>query len=241
MKRFSGWAALCLGVLIGGSVVAGTVTGTAGYRERIALPPGAVLEVQLLDVSRMDVAATVLSSRRYAMGAVPQAFELAYDDALIDPAMSYSVSARILMGDKLLFTTDTHNPVLTRDAGDSVDLMLVKAAPAGLDGRDWALREIAGVPVEGPGMPGISFEAGGHYFGRGGCNSFQGEAEIGPGRISFPDNMGMTMMACSQEAEALDRRFVEALTQVTGYVLEADALSLTDASGSTVLRFISQP
>ena len=39
-----------------------SITGTASYRERIALPQKAVLEVKLLDVSRADTAATVLSS-----------------------------------------------------------------------------------------------------------------------------------------------------------------------------------
>ncbi|MBO6774757.1 MAG: YbaY family lipoprotein [Marinibacterium sp.] len=38
------------------------VTGSVTYRERIALPPGAVLKVSLLDVSQQDVAATVISS-----------------------------------------------------------------------------------------------------------------------------------------------------------------------------------
>jgi len=37
--------------------VEGAVRGTATYRERMALPPGAVLEATLEDVSRADAAA----------------------------------------------------------------------------------------------------------------------------------------------------------------------------------------
>ncbi|MDQ3175872.1 MAG: YbaY family lipoprotein, partial [Acidobacteriota bacterium] len=37
-----------------------TVTGTVTYRQRIAMPPGAVVEVSLLDVSRADAPAVVL-------------------------------------------------------------------------------------------------------------------------------------------------------------------------------------
>ncbi|MCE8545428.1 YbaY family lipoprotein [Ruegeria pomeroyi] len=239
MRSALGIAALCAA----GAVEAGTVSGSAGYRERIALPPGAVLQVELRDISRQDVAAPLLSARRYAMTGVPMAFALEYDDALIDPAMRYAVSARILQNERLLFVTDTVVPVLTGEAGDRVDLMLVRVAEdsPGLVSRTWSLREIGGAPFEGPGTPGIAFEASGRFFGRGGCNSFQGEAEIEAGRIRFPDNIGMTMMACSQEAEALDRRFLEALTQVTGYVLEGDALSLNDAAGNSVLGFVALP
>lgn len=239
MRAALGMAALCAA----GVVDAGSVTGSAGYRERIALPAGAVLQVELRDISRQDVAAPVLSARRYAMTGVPMSFALDYDDALIDPAMRYAVSARIVQDERLLFVTDTEVPVLTGEAGDRVDLMLVRVAgdAPGLVGRNWALREIAGAPVDGPGAPGIAFEASGRFFGRGGCNSFQGEAEIGAGRISFPDNIGMTMMACSQEAEALDRRFLEALAQVAGYVLEGDRLSLNDTAGNSVLGFVALP
>ena len=37
------------------------VTGTVDYRERMALPPDAVVEVRLSDVSRQDVAAPVIA------------------------------------------------------------------------------------------------------------------------------------------------------------------------------------
>jgi hypothetical protein len=40
--------------------VEGAVKGTASYRERMALPPGAVLEATLEDVSRADAAAEVI-------------------------------------------------------------------------------------------------------------------------------------------------------------------------------------
>lgn len=239
MRAFLGIAALC----VAGAVEAGTVSGSAGYRERIALPPGAVLQVELRDISRQDVAAPLLSARRYAMTGVPMDFALDYDDALIDPAMRYAVSARILQDERLLFVTDTVVPVLTGEAGNTADLMLVRVAGevSALEGRNWALREIEGTPVEGPGMPGIAFDAGGRFSGRGGCNRFQGEAEIGAGWINFPDNIGMTMMACSQEAEALDRRFLEALEKVVAFAVEGDALTLAGVEGRVVLRFVGQP
>lgn len=105
------------------------VTGTLSYRERSLLRPGSVAEVWLLDVSKMDVAAVELAHQVIENpGAPPIPFVLEYDQANIDERMSYSVRATIKHGDRLLFTTDTHYPVLTRGAGDSVEIEL-KAIP----------------------------------------------------------------------------------------------------------------
>ena len=112
---------------------AAAVTGTAFYRQRIAMPEGAVFEAVLLDVSRMDVAATTIGSTRIENpGNVPIAFEIAYDPTKIDERMSYSVRATIHVGDRLWATTDQHYPVLTRSGGNEVELLLqLVASPGG--------------------------------------------------------------------------------------------------------------
>ena len=57
----------------------GAVSGTATYRERMALPPGAVLEVVLEDVSRADAPAEVIGLARVENpGNPPFRFEIAY-------------------------------------------------------------------------------------------------------------------------------------------------------------------
>jgi ABC-type transporter Mla MlaB component len=62
------------------------VTGTVTYLQRIALPPGAVLEVKLLDVSRADAAAVTIAQQLIepAGRQVPIAFELRYDPSRIE-------------------------------------------------------------------------------------------------------------------------------------------------------------
>ena len=63
----------------------GSVSGTVAYRERIALPPDAVVEVVLLGVSRMDVAAATIAEQTIEpSGQIPVHFELVYDTAVID-------------------------------------------------------------------------------------------------------------------------------------------------------------
>lgn len=92
------------------------VTGTVTYRQRIALPPDAVLNVQLQDASKVDAQATVLGQRSIVTGGrqVPLAFEVRYDSSKISTNATVVVSATILMGGRLLFTTTTVQRVITR-------------------------------------------------------------------------------------------------------------------------------
>ena len=123
------------------------ISGTVSYRERIALSSQAELEVTLEDVSRQDVAATVIARQTIAdPGQVPIRFELAYAPADIDERMSYSLRAKIQDRGRLMFTSDTHTPVLTRGAGREAHMMLVavqRPAP------ELAASEEPGMELEG--------------------------------------------------------------------------------------------
>ena len=105
-------------------VASAVVTGSATYRERIALPADAELIVQLLDVSLADAPSTVIAEQRIAPVSVPASFTLSYDPAEIDPRHIYAVSARVERGGRLLFVTDTRHPVLTQGGGKTVEIVM---------------------------------------------------------------------------------------------------------------------
>lgn len=107
------------------------VTGTVAYRERIALPPTAVMTVRLVDVSRADAPSPVLAEQTIPTSGrqVPFAFALAYDPAAIVPAHTYAIQVRIENAGQLLFVTDTHHPVITRDQPRHVDITVRRVAP----------------------------------------------------------------------------------------------------------------
>jgi uncharacterized lipoprotein YbaY/heat shock protein HslJ len=105
-----------------------TLRGTATYRERIALPPDAVFEAQLEDVSRADAPAEVIGRTSLpSPGNPPIRFAIGYDPARIQTGHSYVVRARILVDDQPFFTTTESHPVLTRGNADSVSLLLRRA------------------------------------------------------------------------------------------------------------------
>lgn len=105
-----------------------SVTGTATFRERLALPANAVFEATLEDVSRADAPAQSLGSMRMeSPGNPPYRFTISYDPARIDPSHRYAVRARILVDGGLMFTSDTQYAVLTQGQPNHVDILLRRA------------------------------------------------------------------------------------------------------------------
>lgn len=104
----------------------GTITGTVAYLQRVALPPSAIIQVQLQDVSRADAPAKTIAQEKITLGnrQVPVPFELKFDPERIDAKHTYALSARIVVDDKLRFINDKSYPVLTRDNPSRVEIIL---------------------------------------------------------------------------------------------------------------------
>lgn len=119
------WLTAAVGPAVAGEA-ATTVSGTVTFRERIALPPAAVLTVRLLDVSRADAPSATLGEQVVPAGGrqPPFAFEIAFDPATIQARGSYAVQARIEDAGTLLFISDRRHSVITGGAPRSVELVL---------------------------------------------------------------------------------------------------------------------
>jgi len=105
-----------------------TISGSATYRERMALPADAVFEATLEDVSRADAPATVVASTRVNSPAVPIAFAIAVDPVRIDASRRYVVRGRITLNGQLMFISDTAYPVFGAASVRRVDSMLLRRA-----------------------------------------------------------------------------------------------------------------
>jgi putative lipoprotein len=106
-----------------------SITGTISYRERLALTSLAEAVVTLEDASLQDAPAIRLAQQIISdPGQIPIRFALDYPRAAIDPRGRYILRAQITDRGGLLFTTDSHTPVLTRGAGDEIHLLLVPVA-----------------------------------------------------------------------------------------------------------------
>ena len=220
--------------------------GTATYRERMAMPPNAVFEATLEDVSIADAKSEVIGRVRIERpGNPPIAFEIPYDPARIEPRRRYVVRARILVGDRLFVTTDTSHPVLTAVQSGELELLLrrtsvqVQASDEPLENTYWKLTSLGKAPVTA-----VANQREAHFIlqpadrrvtGSGGCNRIMGSYERDGAKLTF-GRMASTMMAC-QETMETERNFLTALSQVRTARVTRNQLELLDATGGVVAQF----
>ncbi|HMI30754.1 MAG TPA: YbaY family lipoprotein, partial [Candidatus Limnocylindrales bacterium] len=191
------------------------VIGTATYRERIALTPGAVFEATLEEASRGDAPATVIARARVKRpGQVPIDFELRYDSRRVEPREQYVVRASIIERGRVLFTGSQSYRVRTRGQSRSVTVLMRRTpgdhgGPGGggprgdyqdqLTNTRWRLVRIGNRDVVLPERqrePWIELERRtGRVTGSGGCNRVSGSYESGRGTLQFGPLIS-TQMAC---------------------------------------------
>lgn len=135
-----------------------SIRGEASYPDRIRLPAGSRLRVQLIDNQLADTPMAVLADASFEVGEPPFAFDLPFDPLRIRPGGSYGLHASLRLPDgELAFITDTRTEVVpgdpasvtlalvrvTSQAHDSegIDDSLAEGAPAGFlgigDDGDW--------------------------------------------------------------------------------------------------------
>ena len=237
--------------LIATTAMAQSIQGTATYRERMALLPGAVFEAVLEDVSRADAPGTVVATTHVpSPGNPPINFTLAYEPAKIVANNRYVVRASILVDGKLLFTSDTATPVITRGSPATVSIMLRRVAsgqtaspkPAGnrpLEGTYWKAIELAGkpTPAQDPKREAhLQFQAGGRVSGSDGCNRMTGSYQLKGDAVTF-GQMAATQMACIDAPAEIERAFRGALKSATRLTVPGGRLELFDATGNRAAAF----
>lgn len=102
------------------------VSGNVLIRQKVALPPDAVLTVTLSDASLADAPSKVLSQKvtRTEGKQAPFSFVLPYNPADIQPNARILLSAAVTLDGKLLFITDTIQEVINH-GGTKADLIMV--------------------------------------------------------------------------------------------------------------------
>ncbi|WP_299426822.1 META domain-containing protein [uncultured Shimia sp.] len=234
--------AMCLSA---GSAMADfqNLQGSVLYREKIALPPEALVEVTLEDVSKMDVKSTVLASQTLKpAGQVPVDFQLSYDDAMVEARGRYSVRAVIRVGEDVLWRSTQSFPALTYDAPETVDVVverMVKRDATGLSGSNWLVAQINGQVVEAAQGPLLQFGSDGQVSGTSGCNRFSGGYTATGGQLEFGP-LATTRMACPGPLDQQEKAFFQALSKVVGFEVRDGIAVLLDAEGTEQMQLIAE-
>ena len=234
------------------------ITGTVAYRERIALPPNAVLRVSLEDVSRMDVAAKVIAEVNTLTDGkqVPLSFAIPYRRADVVAGHRYQVRAKIIVNGQARYNSTTAYPVLTSGTPTTVSILVQAVTPPivtppivtppvapspPLEETYWKLTYLDGQTslVPNPRVePKMTLhKAGLKMTGSSGCNSLFATYTRTGNALKFT-NIGGTMMACPEPLMKQEKTFTDALKASTTYRITGQVLDLL--AGTKILaRFHS--
>lgn len=224
---------------------AGVVTGTITYRERIALPPDAVADIWIADVSPGMIVAQVLladTTVRAEGRQVPLPFELRFDPARAEATHTYALKVVIKSADgQELFTSGDSTFVITQGKPSRVDLVLQRGGggdggSGGLAGSSWLLEDLAGTRVVDRVQATLDFTEPGRVVGNASCNRFFGSAEIDGATLRI-GSLGATKMACADPINNQEMKYLKALTQAERFTLEGTILQIFVKGEEKPLRF----
>jgi putative lipoprotein len=226
------------------------LTGDVTYRERIALPDGAVLRLQLVDLTiptappRIDVAAPI------GAGQVPLSFTLNVDDTLFAATSTYGMIAAITVEGVLLFRNFDPYPIdaaaasgqihivtalVQNDTASSSSMPSDQVPQLDLLNSIWTAVEIDGAAVLPRTHPTLSIAADFRAGGSAGCNSWFAEARIVDDTLRF-GSLTSTQKGCTQSVNLQEDSFKRALAATVRWRVEENALTLFAADGRTLLR-----
>jgi heat shock protein HslJ len=237
-------------VQVGGTTPATTVRGTVTYRERMALPDDATVDVWITGIGSGIVTMAILGETSVAARGrqVPLPFELAIDPARVTAERPYGIRAAIRAGGTMLFETREPTPVLTQGQPTTVTLVLTRVAPdppavpaaaaaaPALVGTAWRLEDLGGTPAVNGAEPALEFPEAGRVAGHGSCNRFFGPVTLTGNAIQF-GLLGSTRMACPEPASTQETVFFNALRGANRIEVEGATLRIFSTGLPAPLRF----
>jgi putative lipoprotein len=219
----------------------GTVSGNVVYRERIALPPDAAIEIKVQDISEPNAPTTIAETVFAPEGKqVPIPFQLSYNPADINPAHRYQIVANISLNGKPMFITKTPLWVITKGASSHADILLQQApaqsaaeAGAKLTDTKWVLAEVNGTAaLAGQGVSvHLELHKKGKVAGSTGCNNLVGSYIASEGALQFT-LAATTMKMCTAPVMQQEQAVLAALKATTAYKLDGNTLELLNGSQS---------
>ncbi|MEO6013201.1 MAG: META domain-containing protein [Devosia sp.] len=224
--------------------------GQVTYRERIALPEGAMLSIALVDLAipdtpRLNVAAPIGS------GQVPLSFTLTFEDSLILPNHAYALNAEI-RAESFLFRNAEPYPVtplaqigqvviVTNPVTETVVSSSEPAqAPVALAilNTAWTATIIGEASVPNGVEISLLIEDDMRAGGVGGCNSYFSQAQIGEDSFMV-GNVAKTMRSCLYDRNMLEQSYFDALKAARLWRIDNGVLLLFDSAGKTLVQFES--
>ena len=219
-----------------------TIAAKLFYRERIALPPGAVA-VALLEAA--DSGNIVASTRdELADQSVPVSVTLDVDRQQLPQDAGLVFRGSIEVDGAAVWQSEPQPVDLTLDTIDLGMVMLRSVVESDTAANEspgisslagtWVVEDIQGDGIIDDSRVTLDFSEQ-RVAGHTSCNSYQGNWSLDDGTLSIGD-VAVTMMACPEGLMNQERRFLDALAATDGMRFDdTDALFLT-GDGDDLIR-----
>ena len=229
------------------------ITGIVISRERLYIPPDAVFDAALVDVTQVGEPPLVLGRQRIApAGPLPYELRIPYQQARIRPQGGrYEVRAALTQQGRLLLDTPGVHPVLLSPAFRHVDVIVARvplleatlAAAVPLRQTYWKLTEVVGGAALPPPADGadpahlVLARDSDRAMGSGGCNRFAAHYLLEGGQLRLGALVSGLRLCLKGGTSEL--AYLEQLQAVTGYLQQGRGLELRDRAGKPLLRFVA--
>ena len=237
------------------------ITGRAFSKTRIYIPPDAVFEAALMDVTNENEPPVALARQRIEpAGQAPFDLNIPFETSDLKRNGKYVVQAQVSLYNQLLFYSPGSHPVMADPAFHRTDVILepyprthatVRAGIA-FTQTHWRLVSVGEEPTstvsepeKGAAPAFILFHpsrsglpegmAQGEFSGSGGCNRFLGSYEIQGARLRL--KLNTTSIRLCLEGGKDEAVFLSALMQASGFMQRGKELVMRDQDGKPFLRF----
>ncbi|EHH69153.1 META domain-containing protein [Gluconobacter morbifer] len=202
--------------------------GSVSYRERMALPPGAVLSVRLEEVRPNGETESVLAESSAPIArAIPIPYTLTYHAP--PAAGAYNLQAQIVVDGKILFQNTDRHPLSQPDILVHRVSSTVPEAPYGA----WRIQSLGGHSFQTlADGPGLTLQKDGTVYGTDGCNRLMGRFRLQGKQLTFLP-FAMTRKACSPALMKQEQEINTVLSKVNQWSLEKNRELVLRSKGDT--------
>jgi putative lipoprotein len=225
-----------------------TLTGDVTYRERIALPEAGTLTVALIDLAQPEKPGLAATAAIATPGQVPLTFTLNLDTNTLDLTHDYALVAQIAGADGAVWFRNVEpypidplaptEPILIvvnfQGGADAplADAPVAPPVPPAILGTTWNAASIGGTPVARGSVSSLSIGSDMRAGGRGGCNSWFAQAQVGEQTLAL-SAVAATRMACIDDTlSAQETAFFDVLARTRFWRVDGSSLTLLDVAGA---------
>ncbi|WP_370180004.1 META domain-containing protein [Alteriqipengyuania sp.] len=223
-----------------------TISGTLTYRERVALPPSAQMEIVVSDITLGRNEELILSRKVITIGQAspPIPFSIDVSKLNLSDGPLYGLRAFIREPDgTIMFRTS--EPFLLNLRSNTVDIGDIRlsmtspddpglAGIPGLQDGAWRVTQIAGDVVPRDSAPTMTFATDGRLYGSTSCNRFNSSYSL-DGTSLEVGTVAATKRACEAGLMQQERRFLDAISLIENASLEDGGFLVLSGKGQRIV------